>query len=962
MTLPPSRALRIALLALVTTSLVSSLPAQQPTKRPAPKPALSTNKPAPVPWLYKGSDIPVDAEWNFGELPNGLRYAVRRNGVPPGQVSIRVAIDAGSIHEGDTELGFAHFIEHLSFRGSKYMADGEAKRTWQRLGASFGSDTNASTTPTQTIYRLDLPAATPAALEDSMKILSGMMAEPTISQAEVDTERRTVLAEAREQRGPQAVAGDAVRSLFYGGQRLGVRPTIGTDEALSAATAQSLRAFHDRWYRPEKTVISISGDTDPSQVIALISKYFGGWKGKGPLTPDPDFGDPSPTARATHYLTEAGLPTLVQMGWFRPWRPRDDTIALNQGRMVDLVARLIINRRLEQRARAGGSFLQAGIDQQEVARSSDGTFVSILPAGDNWQAALADVRSVLADAIANPPTQAEIDREMGEAAAALDIQVETARAEPSSKQADDIVEAVNIRETVASPEVARDVFGGMKGRITPAAVVASTKKLLSGAGPRVFVTSPQAANGGDALIAAEIAKPVKSTATSTVANVSFDDLPKLGAPGVVIKSEELTPGFRVERLELSNGVTAMLDPNKGEAGRVYVQVRFGAGRRTMPKSAIPSVWAAESALVAGGIGKLKQDSLDRLTSGRQINLNFDVADDAFLLRSNTRDADLKDQLRLLAALMQEPGWDPAPLARAKAAALIGIATVDSSPNGVLAGELPVLLRGGDLRWGQPKRADIDALNPESFRKTWQPLLASGPVEVSIFGDFDRSSAVEALRQTFGAMAPRPAATFAAGGDVIAPIKPISSPLIRYHKGSAEQALAVLAWPTGSGRSDGGAFESRQLDVLAQIFADRLFEQFREGEGASYSPDVSSAWPFGTKGGGSLTVMSLVKPETVPAFYTRAKAIAADLVAKPVSADELERAVGPMRQNLARATSGNTFWLSQLSGATRDPLRIETLKSWPSDMRRMTPEGIQAVAKKYLIPGKTTAITILPEKK
>lgn len=36
-----------------------------------------------TPWLYKGSDIPHDPEWRFGTLPNGLRYAVRRNGVPP---------------------------------------------------------------------------------------------------------------------------------------------------------------------------------------------------------------------------------------------------------------------------------------------------------------------------------------------------------------------------------------------------------------------------------------------------------------------------------------------------------------------------------------------------------------------------------------------------------------------------------------------------------------------------------------------------------------------------------------------------------------------------------------------------------------------------------------------------------------------------------------------------------------
>jgi len=87
-------------------------------------------KAAPVPWLYEGSDVPVDDTWTFGVLPNGLRYAVKKNDVPAGQVSIRVRIDAGALHENNDEQGFAHLIEHLSFRGSTFVPDGEAKRIW----------------------------------------------------------------------------------------------------------------------------------------------------------------------------------------------------------------------------------------------------------------------------------------------------------------------------------------------------------------------------------------------------------------------------------------------------------------------------------------------------------------------------------------------------------------------------------------------------------------------------------------------------------------------------------------------------------------------------------------------------------------------------------------------------------------------------------------------------------------
>src|ERR1051325_1068102 len=138
------RTARPALVALPLLGLAVAAPAQQH----APVPVTPT-EPG---WLYKGSDITPDPDWHFGTLPNGVRYAVRKNGVPPGQVAIRVRIDAGSLMERDEERGYAHLIEHLSFRGSEHVPDGEAKRIWQRMGATFGADTNASTSFTQTVY------------------------------------------------------------------------------------------------------------------------------------------------------------------------------------------------------------------------------------------------------------------------------------------------------------------------------------------------------------------------------------------------------------------------------------------------------------------------------------------------------------------------------------------------------------------------------------------------------------------------------------------------------------------------------------------------------------------------------------------------------------------------------------------------------------------------------------------
>src|SRR6478735_8773739 len=244
---PVLRALRAfaPFLLLAPLPLAAQQAAKAPVSVPALQPAATPRFTQPDdPWIYRGTDIPVDSEWLFGEMPNGVRYAVRNNRVPPGQVSIRVRIDAGSLNEEDSELGFAHLIEHLTFRESKYLKDAEAIPHFQRLGASLGNDTNAITSPTQTVYKLDLPNARDATLEESIKLLSGMIREPALSDANIHTEVPIVLAERRERNGPDRRIIEQTNEVYFAGQRLANRFPIGIPETLQAATARTVRAFH----------------------------------------------------------------------------------------------------------------------------------------------------------------------------------------------------------------------------------------------------------------------------------------------------------------------------------------------------------------------------------------------------------------------------------------------------------------------------------------------------------------------------------------------------------------------------------------------------------------------------------------------------------------------------------------------------------------------------------------------
>lgn len=941
-------------LLLVAAALLSLAPPAVHAQR-APAPAVPAQQTTASDWLYAGSDIPRDTAWQFGVLPNGVRYAVRNNGVPPGQVSIRVRMDVGSMFEKEDERGYAHLLEHLTFRGSEHIPDGEAKRIWQRFGVTFGSDSNAQTTPTQTVYQLDLPSITPANLDESMKLLAGMIREPRISELAVAAERGVVMSELRESDGPQKRIADATNAHLFAGQLLGDRSPIGTIASLGKASAASVAAFHKRWYRPERAVVVIVGDADPAAMAQLVARYFGDWRADGPPPVDPDLGKPDPKAPAALEIVEPNQPLALTLAMVRPWQKRIDTVANTRRLYLEYIAQALVNRRLENRARSGGSYLVATVEQQYVSRSADVTMASIIPLRD-WQAALADVRGVIADATTTPPSQADIDREANEIEAFLRKELENARNEPGARLADDLVRAVDIHEVVTSPQGQVDMFRAIRTAATPKAMLDISRAIFSAPVTRVALTTPAPA-GGNAAVLAALKAPVTARDDRLAAvQADFKQLPAFGTPGSIVSASPL-PGLRAERIEFANGVTALVSNNKIEPGKVRVNVRFGTGNRSVAADAPNLLWTGDYALVASGIGPWGQNAIDQLTNGRQIQLNFSIDDDAFELAAESKPADLADQMRLITGKLAMPRWDSAPVERLRVGFLTGYDLNDATPNAVLDRNLRGWVTGNDARWSAPDKAQIEALTPAAFRAFWEPRLASGPIEVQLFGDLESVDYRRILAETVGALAPRP--TLAPpGGQRVGFATPTPTPMVAYHRGAQGQAAAMTAWPTGGGLAS--PRDQRGLEVLAAIFNDRLFDRLRAEQGASYGPVVNSHWPTGFDGGGYLLVGSLLAPQDIDRFYGIARDIAADLVATPVSIDELTRNAVPIREQVARATTGNVYWMFLLEGATRDPRVTAAALSIQDDISAITAADVQRLARQYLTPQRQWSLAVLPK--
>src|SRR4051812_44074646 len=198
-----------------------------------------------------------------GTLPNGMRYYLRANAMPAHRVELRLAVNAGSLLEDEDQRGFAHFLEHMAFNGTKHFPHSALVDFIETSGMRFGADLNAFTSEDETVYMLTLPTDDHRILEHGLDVFQDWAGGGiTIDSAEVAAERGVVMGEWR-MRLPDTASQRAqahVDTVFFGDSRYTARKPIGDTTLIENATAAPIRRFYKQWYRPENMAIIAVGD------------------------------------------------------------------------------------------------------------------------------------------------------------------------------------------------------------------------------------------------------------------------------------------------------------------------------------------------------------------------------------------------------------------------------------------------------------------------------------------------------------------------------------------------------------------------------------------------------------------------------------------------------------------------------------------------------------------------------
>ena len=229
----------------------------------------------------------MDSAVRYGTLENGLTYYIRYNNRSGQYLNMYLVQKTGALQEENSELGISHFLEHMSFDGSKDFPDRTAQTYLQKKGLVLGGNFGALTGVLNTEYYINtIPCYESGLIDSCLLMLHGISSNLSLNDEKINRQRDIILQEQQESNTPEyKIATSIISKAFAPNERYGTRFPIGDVEVIKHADSKTLRDFYTRWYRPDMQAIMVVGVVDVDEMEAKIKEM---WKDVPvPSTPTP---------------------------------------------------------------------------------------------------------------------------------------------------------------------------------------------------------------------------------------------------------------------------------------------------------------------------------------------------------------------------------------------------------------------------------------------------------------------------------------------------------------------------------------------------------------------------------------------------------------------------------------------------------------------------------------------------
>jgi zinc protease len=940
----------VAIVTVVGSLGASAIAAQAVAQAPA----------APAQTLTVSQTLPIDPSVRTGQLANGLRYYIRRNGRPANRVSLRLAVNVGSVFEDDDQRGLAHFLEHMAFNGTENFKPGELISFLETIGARFGPHVNAYTSFDETVYMLDVPTDKPGYVDRGLLALHDFAAGMSLQADEIEKERGVVIEEWRGRLGAGSRLTDKQLPVLLAKSRYAERLPIGRPEILKSFPRQRLVDFYRKWYRPDQMAVIVVGDVDQAEALKLVEQRFSGIPAAKTALAAVDRTVPA------HKETLFAIATDPEaQGWsvaLANKRPVEieKTVGDYRRSLIQQLATQMLNLRLSEIARrpnapflgaeAGGSGLGRSVELYEL-----GAAVQEGGIAPGLEALIVEARRMqqfgfVAD---------ELDRARAALLARFERALKERNTSESPSYASEYVRAFLEQEPIPGIEFEHKIASTFVPTVTLAEVTAEARKLIDDESRVVVVVAPEKKEvpvPTETALRGVMAKAEKAPVEAyTDALAGRDLVEKAPAPGKVAARRTVAEvGATV--LTLSNGVEVWLKPTDFKNDQVVISAYAKGGASLATEADFQEASLASALVGVGGMGGLSPVDLSKLLAGKIAQVSPTIGSYTHGLSGSASPRDLETALKLNYLVFTAPNLTREAFELLKRRLTSALENQAQNPGYVFNERLEQINTSNHYTAKALTVADVGALDLERMQRFYRDRFANAAdFTYFIVGAFSVDEITPLLEKWV--------ATLPSTGKKASNFRDMG---IRFPAAKAADDVRKGREPRG--QTVISFFADTQLDELemhraraaASLLGIRLRDILREELGGTYGVSVSYDNSMPMTGYGSMTVQFGSDPANIEKLTGEVLKEVERLKAQGPSAEDVARVQELERRDLETATRQNSYWIGSLQTVNMlgwDPAGIPRREE---RIQKLSPGVLHEAFKKYFPTDRHTVVTLKPE--
>lgn len=898
------------------------------------------------------SAAPADASGlERATLTNGFSYALLPRTTEPGRISLRLIVHAGSLDEREDELGYAHFVEHMAFNGTRHYAPGKLVKFFERLGLTWGDDASAHTYFASTIYEIDLPAGAASHLGEALRIFRDFADGLEFPSREVNRQRGVILSELAARNTDASQLTTQRLSALYSGTLIPERFPRGSPDAIHRATADRLRAFYRRCYRPDRMTLLVVGDFPPDRLAGLVRDNFASLRATEPAPPRPTnlFPPPASGLRARVFTSPQVPSSVVQLISIQSIEPGADRAA--DRRIVAFKAALgLLDRRLAYRrlghekrfGRATASGV-SGIDRHYFQCS-----LEVDAARDDWRSAVGVLETELRRARLQGFTDAEVRETSAEMLARVRAWRDVFRGLTAPEVANNIVELLAAGREWRSPDQFVDLTEETLAHYDSTVAVAALQAIFPDDRAQLCLTLPASAastSETDVLGAWQASAKESLPATTKFPGASdklvfrYTDF----GPAVAPSSRETVPDLGLTLLEFPNGVRLNLRPSSSEPHRFHLIARLGHGLADLPRDRPGLGVLASMVYSACDLRRQTQTELRDLLARHATTASWSVESGEFSVELSGPVDALAFALQVLTAEIADVKLDPAKFSVGLSQYGSHSADFFSTAAGNVRGDTLFQMAGQDPRFAFPSLGEVEKYGFDAVASWLRARWLEGPLEIGLVGDFSPDTAIDAAARTVGTLSTRKDVPPLSENRLTFLTKPYRN--INFWNLPDQAAAVRLLWPI---RDAADSHTMHALAVATAALTDRLRVELRDTRGETYAPN-GSVYHNGCDPNFGLVVMDLTfAPDRAIKLAEHGLKLADALARHGLKRKEFEQALAPLRTAAVADLRSNDWWLANVvSRAQSQPAVLAEARTHAIAFDDLTRREVDRIAAAHL---------------